>query len=55
MATRGSQVFHSLLEWVVVTEELFVFDGVLVPAGQGWVLFSIKTDETQRPITVYLQ
>jgi hypothetical protein len=55
MATRASQVFHSLFEWLVVTEGPFVFDGVLVPAELGWALFSIKNDESQRSMTVYLQ
>jgi hypothetical protein len=55
MATRASQVFHSLLEWLVVTQEIFEFDGVLVAAELGWALFSIKNDEFQRLITVYLQ
>lgn len=55
MATRASQVFHSLLEWLVVTQEIFEFDGVLMAAEHGWVLFCIKNDESQRLITVYLQ
>ncbi|MEI6833327.1 MAG: hypothetical protein WCL28_04980 [bacterium] len=55
MATRASQGFHSLLEWLFVTEDLFLFDGVLVPAEQGWALFSIKNDESQRLITVCSQ
>ena len=55
MATRASEEFQPLHEWLVVTEDLFVFDGVLVPAELGWVLFCIKNDETQRRRTVYLQ